>query len=138
MVTKKDLQTKGLARDLISQLKVPTVLALVGDLGAGKTTFVQGLAEGLEIKKRVLSPTFVFLRSYKLQINKFKTFHHFDLYRCASLADVKNIGLLEILEEKDSLVAIEWPEIAKDLLPEHTKWIKIKKINDSEREIEIS
>lgn len=138
MLSRSDQETKKYARELVRSLKGPAVLALEGELGAGKTTFVQGLAEELGIEKRVLSPTFVFLRSYVLKNPKFKKFHHFDLYRCHSLADVKSIGFEEVLEEVGSLVVIEWPEVAKNLLPKNTEWVRFKKLSENEREIEVS
>lgn len=137
MLSKSDSETKGFAKQLIHQLKGPTILALVGELGAGKTTFVQGIAQELGIEKRVLSPTFVFLRSYQLSDQRFKTFHHFDLYRCATPEDAKGIGLVEIVKENNSLIVIEWPEVARKLLPSSTKWINFKKIGENEREIEL-
>ena len=138
MISKSIRETKDFAKNLINNLKDPTVLALEGELGTGKTTFVQGIAEQLGIEKRVLSPTFVFLRSYGLKNTKFKKFHHFDLYRCRSLEDVKSIGFEEVLGDEDSLVVIEWPEVARTLLPTNTRWIKISKIGENEREIEVS
>ena len=129
--------TKKFAKDFLAQLNGRSVIALEGSLGAGKTTFVQGLAESLGIKKRVLSPTFVFLRSYKLENQPYQVFHHFDLYRCETLTDVKSIGLEEILLDKDCLIAIEWPEVAKEILPRNSVWLKFKKINENSREIEI-
>ena len=138
MISKSTRETKDFAKNLINNLKGPTVLALEGELGTGKTTFVQGIAEQLGIEKRVLSPTFVFLRSYGLKNTKFKKFHHFDLYRCRSLEDVKSIGFEEVLGDEDSLVVIEWPEVARTLLPTNTRWIKISKIGENEREIEVS
>ena len=89
MILNSANQTKEFAKDFLAQLNGRSVIALEGSLGAGKTTFVQGLAESLGIKKRVLSPTFVFLRSYKLENQPFRIFHHFDLYRCQSERDVK-------------------------------------------------
>ena len=138
MLSKSDTETKEFARNFVSNLKGPTVLALEGELGAGKTTFVQGIAQELGVEKRVLSPTFVFLRSYSLKNTKFKKFHHFDLYRCVSLEDVKSIGFAEVLGDEDSLVVIEWPEVAQTLLPKNTVWVRFKKLGENEREIEVS
>ncbi len=137
MILNSANQTKEFAKDFLAQLNGRSVIALEGSLGAGKTTFVQGLAESLGIKKRVLSPTFVFLRSYKLENQPFRIFHHFDLYRCQSERDVKSIGLEEILLDKDCLIAIEWPKVAKEILPRNSVWLKFKKINENSREIEI-
>lgn len=138
MISKSEEQTKQLAKKLVQELKGSTVLALSGDLGSGKTTFVQGIAEALGISRRVLSPTFVFLRSYGLKDTRFTNFHHFDLYRCSTEKDCKSIGLEEILNDTDSLVVIEWPEVAKELLPENTKWLTFTKVNETQREIEIN
>ena len=138
MISKSDKETKEFAKDLINNLKGPTVLALEGELGAGKTTFVQGLAAELGVEKRVLSPTFVFLRSYGLKNSSFKKFHHFDLYRCTSIEDVKSIGFEEVLQEENSLVVIEWPEVARTLLTENILWVRFKKLGENEREIEVS
>lgn len=138
MVSQSSKETKDFARNLLQSIQGPTVLALEGDLGAGKTTFVQGVAEQLRIQKRVLSPTFVFLRSYDIDDKRFKKFHHFDLYRCQNLEDVKSIGLPEVLAEVDSLIAIEWPVVAKELLPKDSVWVNFKKIDENSRQIQIS
>jgi len=130
-------QTKSYAKEFVKQLPGRKVIALFGELGSGKTTFVQGLAQGLGIEKRVLSPTFVFQRSYDLKNKPFKRFHHLDLYRLVNLADAESIGIEEILAEKDSLIAIEWPEIIEKVLPKNTVKIRFKKISDSEREISV-
>ncbi len=138
MILNSAESTKQFAKELLTKLGNKNIIALEGSLGSGKTTFVQGLAEGLGIKKRVLSPTFVFLRSYKLENQPFSVFHHFDLYRCETLEDVKSTGLEEVLLDKDCLIAIEWPEIAKEILPENTVWLKFKKIAENSREIEVA
>lgn len=136
MITSSDIETKDFAKTFLNKLLVPTIIALQGDLGAGKTTFTQGLAENLGIKKRVLSPTFVFMRSYSLENQAFKTLHHVDLYRCTSLEDVRSIGLEEIFTDQEALIVIEWPEIAKTQLPKNTVWLKFTKIDENKREIE--
>ncbi len=138
MTTNSAGETKKFAQNFLTELTGPAVVALSGELGSGKTTFTQGLAEALGVKKRVLSPTFVFLRSYPLTDPRFQTFHHFDLYRCESLADAKAIGLPEILKNNDSLVLIEWPEIAQELLPQETKWLRFAKTGENSREIVVS
>lgn len=137
MIAKSAEETKKFAKDLLKNLAIKHILALYGDLGSGKTTFVQGLAEGLGIKKRVLSPTFVFQRSYELNKGSLKKFHHIDLYRLSTLKDAKAIGVDETLAEKDSLIAIEWPEVIENTLPKETVRIRFKKINGGEREITV-
>ncbi|MCL4390482.1 MAG: tRNA (adenosine(37)-N6)-threonylcarbamoyltransferase complex ATPase subunit type 1 TsaE [Patescibacteria group bacterium] len=103
------------------------VVCLYGDLGAGKTTFVQGMARGLGIKKRIVSPTFIIVRQYK------KLFH-IDLYRLDSAA---NLGLEEIMGESGNIVLIEWPEKIENILPKNHWEIRFKIVNEKTREISV-
>lgn len=109
------------------------MICLYGDLGAGKTTFVQGLAWGLGIKKRILSPTFIFIRQYK--ISPGHTFYHIDLYRIEKMEDIQGLGLKEILADKNNIIIIEWPEKIKDILPRYAEEIFFKYIDENTREI---
>ena len=126
-------ETKRYAKEIAKDLKPPQIITLQGSLGSGKTTFIQGLAVGLGIKKRILSPTFVFIRQYQLE--RGNKFYHVDLYRLDSEQEVESIGLSDILEDKDAIIAIEWPEKIKNLLPEGTIEIKFKTLGQSKREI---
>ncbi len=137
MILKNAQQTKQFAKEFIEKHPKAHIIALFGELGAGKTTFVQGMAEGLGVKKRVLSPTFVFQRSYELSYKGLKRFHHLDLYRLTSAKDALSIGIEEILSEDDVLIVIEWPEIAEKLLPKDTIRIYFKKISEKERELTV-
>ncbi len=137
-ISKSAQETKDIAQKLAQSLREPTVLALYGELGSGKTTFLQALAEKLGVNQRVLSPTFVLLRSYPLQNQAFSVFHHLDLYRTTTKADALTSGIEEILAQKGALVAIEWPETIEDILPNYTRKIRFKKLGEEEREIEIS
>src|SRR5437588_9312651 len=103
--TKSSEETKNLAKQLAEGLKGGEVVLLYGDLGAGKTTFVQGLGEGLGIKDKVLSPTFVLRRFYGGKINLV----HYDFYRLESERDLESLDLEEDLNE-GNVVVIEWPE----------------------------
>ncbi len=105
-----------LGRRMASELPPNTVLALSGELGAGKTTFVQGLAEGLGVEGPVPSPTFVLL-------NVYPALFHFDLYRLKSSADFLALGFGEYFE-KGGVCVIEWPERIEELLPPNTRWIR--------------
>jgi len=102
-------ETIAFGRKMAAELPSRTILALSGNLGAGKTTFVQGLALGLGIKELVQSPTFVLL-------NVYDRLFHFDLYRLKSSADFTNLGFDEYFE-KEGLCAIEWPDRIQGLLP---------------------
>ncbi len=128
---------KNFANGFSKDLGNYRILALYGDLGSGKTTFVQGLAAGLGVERRILSPTFVFQRSYNVINKPFNRLHHLDLYRLSNLKDAKALGIEELFSEKDSVIAIEWPEIIETLLPRETIKIRFKKVNESERELTV-
>jgi len=96
------------------------IISLSGDLGSGKTTLTQALAKELGVSEEVTSPTFNLLNIYDSPHGQI---YHFDLYRLENPEEIYNIGLEEALE--NHLTIIEWPEIAKDLLPEKTITIKI-------------
>lgn len=117
-----------------------TVVCLYGDLGSGKTTFVQGLAKGLGVSRRISSPTFIIVRTYQLSTNNEHTtnsFYHIDLYRCETESDLKGIGMQEILADPKNIVVIEWPEKLGFLLPEKRTDIKFEYMNEEERKISI-
>ncbi len=96
----------------------PHIFCLWGDLGSGKTTFVQGFAKGLGISARLLSPTFIIVRRYEFGEKK-AFLYHLDLYRLKNFDDAESIGLSEMLHDPDCIVVIEWPERLGGLLPEH-------------------
>lgn len=102
------------------------VFALQGDLGAGKTTFVQGFLKGLGSKKRATSPTFVLMRRHGLAGKKFKNVFHIDAYRLKKPEHLAVLELSVILNEPGNIVMIEWPEQAKRFLPKNATWIKFK------------
>ena len=135
ITTKSAQETSNLGQSLSKNLKIPSIICLSGNLGAGKTTFIQGLATGLGIKKRVISPTFVFIRQYQLDYGN--NFYHLDLYRLDSINDAKSIGLEEILNDKKAIIAIEWPEKILEMLPKDRLEINFSYLNDKQRQIEI-
>jgi tRNA threonylcarbamoyladenosine biosynthesis protein TsaE len=96
---------------------VTFVLLLEGELGAGKTTFTQGLAQGLGITERLLSPTFVFEREYVIPESLY-ILHHFDLYRANAEMPLRTLGLTELVQNPGSIIIIEWPERLKGTLPD--------------------
>ena len=131
----KDLG-KLLARTIFRERKTNNkkalVLALSGELGGGKTTFVQGFMTGAGIKKKITSPTFVLLKNYKL-------IYHIDCYRLKKAKELLDLGLREILINPKNIVLIEWPGIIKKYLPKSAIWIKFKYgRKESERIIKIS
>ena len=135
--TKSPQQTQKIAQKIASNLCGGEVIALYGQLGSGKTVFVQGLAKALGIKKRILSPTFVFVRSYLTSLNHKKLiFHHVDLYRADSLGDYRLLGLEDFFS-KDSIVAIEWAEKIKKFLPKKRIDVLMEVIDEKTRRITI-
>jgi tRNA threonylcarbamoyladenosine biosynthesis protein TsaE len=108
--------TWKLAARLLADLPERSVLALHGDLGSGKTCFVQGLAHHLGIPRPITSPTFTVVNEYR---EGKRPLFHFDLYRLATPDDVLMLGFEEYLEVP-GIMAIEWPERAAGLLPAHT------------------
>src|SRR5664279_2141969 len=88
-------ETQHLGYEFAKNIKQGQVLALFGDLGSGKTTFVQGFAKGLGITKKIISPTFIIVRSYEIGV---RNFYHVDLYRIHNESDIDGLGLLEIIK----------------------------------------
>lgn len=112
-------------------------MALQGDLGGGKTTFLQGFAKGLGIKERILSPTFVLMKRFSIKNKKteFKNFYHLDCYRIKSQKDLSVLDFKKIISDPFNIVAIEWAERVKKALPSNTLVLKFEFINKTTRKI---
>lgn len=134
-ISKSPEETQKFAAKFASKLKKGAVVALAGDLGAGKTCFVQGLALGLGIRKNyyVNSPTFTILNIY--EGGKFPIYH-FDWYRLAHEAEAANLGLEEYFEG-GGVSVVEWPEKFPSLLPARTTWIKLSVSGKNRRKITV-
>jgi len=134
--TKSEKETQKLGQDLAKEVlnlpkqKHAIVLCLQGNLGGGKTTFMQGFAQGLGVKEKILSPTFVIMK-------KFGNFYHIDCYRLNSEEDVLELGLKEIINNPQNIVAIEWPEKIQNILPKQTIKLNFKFVDEQTREITI-
>lgn len=112
----------------------PALIALISDLGGGKTTLTQGIARGLGIKERVISPTFVLEKIYEIPKREM-SLHHYDLYRI----DPDDVMVDEILANaKDSIVVVEWAEKMEDQLPIGTQRIDISVGGNEQRTIKIT
>ena len=133
--TKSAEETQAFAKEFAKEFLNGGVIALSGDLGAGKTTFAQGFAEGLQIKDRIVSPTFLIIRQYPIP-GKRSFFYHIDLYRMENI-NLKDSGLEEILSEPSNIVLIEWAEKISEYLPEKTKFIELLKNSDNSHEISV-
>ncbi len=137
--TTSDQETKKIASEFIQKLKDeenPVIIALHGELGAGKTTFTQGLAEGLGITDKVLSPTFIVMRQHPVPESK-KTLYHLDLYRLDEKQSLEELGLHDLFSDPEAIVVIEWPEKLSNHLPTNTITITLESLSENERKIEI-
>ena len=144
-ITASAAETQKLAADLIKKLAAKTtrgalvlVLGLVGELGAGKTTFIQGLAKALGVKERVLSPTFVLMKHFNiLAFKHFNNFYHIDCYRVNNPQEMETLGFREILKNPENLVVVEWAEKIRKILPADTVWIEFEHLGEDKRKIKI-
>lgn len=140
-ITKSEKETISLGKKFARTLKGGEVVLLIGDLGAGKTTFVKGVAEGLGIKKVITSPTFVLMKAYqgKRSKGKGKRLIHIDTYRGLSVADLENIGALEYFGQKDAVCFVEWGAGLEKYLKKKKvgyKKILIENVSETERKFE--
>jgi len=125
LVTKSAADTRALAAAVASLLEPGDVVALAGDLGAGKTTFVQGSAETLGVTGPVVSPTFTLVREYEGRI----PVTHVDVYRLNRLQDVLDLGFEDFLDGR-SVVFVEWGDVIEGLLPE--SWMEVELTGENE------
>ncbi|MBU4198806.1 MAG: tRNA (adenosine(37)-N6)-threonylcarbamoyltransferase complex ATPase subunit type 1 TsaE [Verrucomicrobia bacterium] len=133
VISKSPEETRALAASLLTELDRGVVLALHGELGSGKTCFVQGLALALGVRQAVTSPTFTLINEYAGRW----PLYHIDLYRLRGAGDLASLGLDDYLES-DGITVIEWAERAADLFPESTIHLYFETLPDPEaRSIEI-
>ncbi|TSC75939.1 MAG: UPF0079 ATP-binding protein [Parcubacteria group bacterium Gr01-1014_30] len=131
---------EGFAKKIIKTgvAKRAKVLALQGELGAGKTTFIKGFARGLGIKGKVLSPTFILIKKFAIRNPQFFNFYHIDCYRLKNPKDLLDLGFKKIIAVPQNIVAVEWAARVKSILPRKIIRIKFKTIDKNKREIIIS
>lgn len=133
-ITKSAAETKKLGEE-IGRANTFNIMCLWGNLGSGKTTFVQGFARGLGITSRLLSPTFIIVRRYQTpHDNGF--LYHLDLYRMKEPKDASSVGFEEMIADPDSVVVIEWPERLGSLLPEHRLDIRFAALPNGDHAIQ--
>lgn len=135
ILSKSECETIKLGEKIAKQLKLGDLIALSGDLGAGKTTLVKGIAKGLGVKdyRYVNSPSFVLVKEYKGRMPLF----HFDFYRLNNLKDIEDIGYEDYLGRR-GVVVIEWSSKMQRILPKRRLEITMKIRSSSRRVIKVS
>lgn len=120
------------------------IIGLVGELGAGKTTFIQGFANALGIEDKVLSPTFLLVKRFEIPPSAIarksgrKYFYHIDAYRLEHETQLDALGIVEIINDPGNLVVIEWADRWKKVLPSHTIWISLEWLAHEKRKVTVN
>ncbi|MDD5750245.1 MAG: tRNA (adenosine(37)-N6)-threonylcarbamoyltransferase complex ATPase subunit type 1 TsaE [Candidatus Pacebacteria bacterium] len=136
--------TKALGRKAAARLvgqgqrSAALILELRGDLGGGKTTFMQGFAEGLAISDKIISPTFVIMKKFKLRGLSFKFLYHIDCYRLQKPEEILELGWQEIIADPANIVAVEWPERIGKFLPASCLRLDFVFLDKNKRQITIN
>ena len=129
-VSRSAAQTRRIAGEVLRECGKgrPLILALVGELGSGKTTFIQGLAGALGIREKVQSPTFVLMKRYRLggRVRSFRHLVHIDAYRLRRPAEAERLGFKQLLRDREAVVVIEWADRIRELVPRGALWIQFK------------
>jgi tRNA threonylcarbamoyladenosine biosynthesis protein TsaE len=129
LTVKSVAETRKFAKSIMRDIIVGSVVGLFGQLGSGKTTFVQGMAETIGVDQAVGSPTFKLISEY--QTNSINLYH-IDCYRLTNADDFLQIGGEEYLYPKDGITVIEWADIISSILPEGTLSITFNRISGKE------
>ena len=123
--------------DAVAPADAAIVVTLSGDLGAGKTTFAQGVARALGVVETVSSPTFVIEKVYALSAQRWNRLVHIDAYRLNSSHELMVLGWNELIADPKNIIVLEWPERVSDLIPKHAVQIRFD-IKNEERIITIN
>jgi tRNA threonylcarbamoyladenosine biosynthesis protein TsaE len=134
IISNSEQQTGDIAAELARALPPGSVIALHGDLGAGKTVFARGFARGLGVDEPVSSPTYTIIQEYKLPEG---WFFHLDLYRIKDARAALDFGVDEYLEDTSAWVVIEWPERIEGIFPDNVIHLEIKHLGEGLRELGI-
>ncbi len=145
LTTNSPEETQDLAVSVLKALSAgdeirgtSTIVALQGNLGAGKTVFVKGVAKHLGVKETVTSPTFVIEKIYELPENtSWKRLIHIDAYRLEGEEDLSAVGWSDIATDPNNLIMIEWPETVGLGVPERAVWIELEAVDSKTRKIKI-
>ena len=149
IITSSSEETKKIGRAFAATLekepfntKQALVIALEGDLGSGKTTFIQGLAQGLKVKENILSPTFVILKEFPINFSAqgrpasgWKNLYHIDAYRLKNSEELLELGFKDLVGNPENLIVIEWADKVKKILPREILKIEFENLGENKRKI---
>ncbi len=144
LVSHNPKETKKLAAHIAAKiLSAPRrnhaiIVALEGELGAGKTTFVQGFAKALGITQKIKSPTFLLIKSYTLKTKSYALLYHIDCYRIYRSNELEPLEIRSIFKDPSAIVVIEWPECIKPILPRNRIKIHIDHIDEQTRKLDVN
>lgn len=133
-IIKSDLEMRALGQEIARSLKGGEVIELIGDVGAGKTTFTKGLAAGLGVVETVSSPSFTISRVYE---GENFDLSHYDFYRLND-AGILSLEIADALENPRNITVVEWAESVAEILPENRLKIEISKTEEDFRKVKIS
>lgn len=134
-------ESKELARDFAKALQKgdrAVVVALIGDLGSGKTTFSQSVGEALGVRGAILSPTFIIEKIYELHKQPWQHLIHIDAYRLNDPQELVNLGWKQIVSKPENIILIEWADKVESILPEDAIRITFTGVDETTREIDIN
>ncbi|MEA3396240.1 MAG: tRNA (adenosine(37)-N6)-threonylcarbamoyltransferase complex ATPase subunit type 1 TsaE [Chloroflexota bacterium] len=133
-ISRNATQTQRLGERLGALLQGGDTLALVGELGTGKTVFAQGVGKGWGALSLLTSPSFVLIRRHERPQNTLKLYH-VDLYRLDSLREVRDLGLEELLGDLQAICIVEWAGRATEVFPEECLWVTLRGLDESRRSL---
>lgn len=151
-ITKSAKETRDFAAGLASRLaglkprsawqkNKALVIALEGELGSGKTTFIKGFSRALGVREKILSPTFVLIhrhkikKGFKFHASSFTNLYHIDAYRLRSSRDLLKLGVKEIFANPKNIVLIEWADRVKKIVPKSAIWLHLNHAGKNKRKI---
>jgi tRNA threonylcarbamoyladenosine biosynthesis protein TsaE len=134
----KTLATELVENLLKQDLKIATIVALKGDLGAGKTTLVQAIGDLLEVDEVITSPTFNIIKQYPTKHSVFQSLVHIDAYRIDSLNELGPLQFSTLISQVNTLVCIEWPERIEAAIPKGSMLVSLAVLDDSTRTVQVS
>ena len=137
-ITRTPRQTQRLAAMMVNMAAANgvNVVSVKGEMGAGKTTLIQGMGRSLGVKRNLPSPTFILVRSYQLKPGPWKKLYHVDLYRLETVEEMRSTDLAELWQDRHNLVVVEWADKAEAILPAKRLDVKIKVKGENKRAIQ--